>query len=84
MRFLFVPTYSPDLNPIELAFSKIKNDIQRNGETLRAIMVAARSIRPRGAVDFVDPDVLTKLYNHVYSITPDDAKGWFRHCGYIL
>ena len=27
--FLFLPTYSPDLNPIEMAFSKLKADFRR-------------------------------------------------------
>ena len=30
-RFLFLPPYSPDLNPIELAFSKLKAHLRRIG-----------------------------------------------------
>ncbi len=29
--FLFLPPYSPDLNPIEMAFSKIKSHLRRIG-----------------------------------------------------
>ena len=29
--FLFLPTYSPDLNPIEMAFSKLKAHLRRIG-----------------------------------------------------
>lgn len=28
-RLLFLPPYSPDLNPIEMVFSKIKNELRR-------------------------------------------------------
>ena len=31
MKLLFLPAYSPDLSPIELAFSKIKQDMRRRG-----------------------------------------------------
>ncbi len=30
-RFLFLPPYSPDLNPIEMAFSKLKAHLRRIG-----------------------------------------------------
>ncbi len=29
--FLFLPPYSPDLNPIEMAFSKIKSHLRKAG-----------------------------------------------------
>lgn len=46
---LFLPSYSPDLNPIELAFSKIKTCVRRSEARSRAaldeaIAVALRSI----------------------------------------
>ncbi|KAG9105649.1 hypothetical protein FRC07_009135 [Ceratobasidium sp. 392] len=84
MRFLFTPPYSLDCNPIELAFSKIKNSIRRDGEAVRVRMLAASAERPRVAVDYIDPGVLAKLYEHVYSVTPEDAKGWFKHCDYVV
>ncbi|CAE6521638.1 unnamed protein product [Rhizoctonia solani] len=84
MRFIFLPAYSPDCTPIELAFSKIKSSIQRDGDLMRLAMIAARTaeFRPRGDLDYVDPDVLTQIYQHVYSVTASDARGWFRHCNY--
>lgn len=33
--FVFLPSYSPDLNPIEEAFSKIKNIVRKAGERTR-------------------------------------------------
>ena len=59
----YLPPYSPDFNPIELAWSKLK-------EALR--QVRARTI---DALDAAMPAALA-------SITPDDARSWFQHCGY--
>jgi transposase len=59
----YLPAYSPDMNPIEPAWAKLKDN-------LRA--VAPRTIE---ALDDALPDALG-------SITPDNARAWFRHCGY--
>jgi transposase len=62
-RLLFLPSYSPDLSPIELAFAKIKAFLRR---------VAART---RIALD----DALGEAID---TITPQDARHFFHHCGY--
>ena len=62
---LLLPRYSPDLNPIEPCWSKIKT-------ALRA--VGARSL---DELDREFPAVLD-------SVTAQDARGWFKHCGYAL
>ena len=72
MHYEFLPPYSPDFNPIELGFSAIKAHICRNGHAIRAAM---------GQKD--DPDVYVMLHEAVYSITADNAKAWFHHCGYL-
>jgi transposase len=38
---LFLPSYSPDLNPIEEAFSKIKNTVRKAGARTRQALVEA-------------------------------------------
>jgi transposase len=58
-----LPRYSPDLNPIEPCWSKIKT-LLRAGE--------ARSL------DELDRELPAVLA----AVTPADARGWFRHCGY--
>ena len=59
----FLPPYSPDLTPIEPAWSKLKG-------RLRA--AAARTV-----------DALyDALAGAAGAITPDDARRYFRHCGY--
>ena len=43
-ELLFLPSYSPDLNPIEEAFSKIKNIVRKAGERTREALVEAIAI----------------------------------------
>lgn len=71
MRYVFLPAYSPDYNPIELAFSAIKAHTKREGEAIRDAMNAPTSA---GVYEF--------LLDAVYSVTADDAAGWFGFCGY--
>ena len=59
----FLPPYSPELNPIEMAWAKVK-DVLR---FLKARTQEALDHAIALAMDFV---------------TPSDAGGWFRHCGY--
>lgn len=73
MHYIFLPPYSPDYNPIELAFSKIKTSIRREGEMARI------DLNTRGA----EAEVLAMFYRHVYSITSKDAIGWFEKCNYL-
>lgn len=62
-KAIYLPPYSPDLNPIELAWSKLKGFLRT---------AAARSV-----------DALnTAIAMGREMITPEDADGWFRHCGY--
>jgi hypothetical protein len=71
MKYLFLPPYSPDYNPIELAFSAIKAQIRRDGNIIREAM---------GERD--DEDVYIKLSDAVWSVTAQDAAEWFAHSGY--
>ena len=71
MQYIFLPPYSPDYNPIELAFSSIKAYIRQRGDIARMVML-----------DDDDTDVMLFLTEAVFSVTEEDAKGWFRHSGY--
>ena len=62
-RVLYMPAYSPDLNPIELCWSKVKAVLKSIGA--RTVARLAEAV-----------DVATAR------VTPSDAEGWFRHCGY--
>jgi hypothetical protein len=73
MRYEYLPPYSPDYSPIELAFSAIKAEIRRNGNVIRALMENEK--------ETFDVEVL--LHRAVFSVSSSDAKGFFRRCGYI-
>lgn len=63
-RLWYLPAYSPDLTPIEEAFSKCKGLLRQ---------AQARV-----------PDALrTAIWAALRAITPQDAQGWFQHCGYL-
>lgn len=63
-QLLFLPAYSPDLSPIEEAFSKLKTFLRRVGARTRE-------------------DLWQALSDALEIITPQDALGWFTHCGYF-
>ena len=60
---LFLPSYSPDLNPIEHGWSKVKTRL--------------RALKPRTL-----EAVLAALVDAFATVTEQDIRGWFRHCGY--
>ena len=62
-RLVCLPPYSPDLNPIEHAWSKFKSQLRK---------AAARTTKALHAA----------LSEALAAISPSDAQGYFRHCGY--
>ncbi|KAG9082999.1 hypothetical protein FRC06_004739 [Ceratobasidium sp. 370] len=72
---MYLPSYSPDYNPIELAFSKMKASFRREGQAAAAIM--------NQNDDEAEADARALLFRHVYWVTPENAEQYFRHCGYI-
>jgi len=62
-ELLYLPPYSPDFNPIEQCWSKVKQILRtlkaRTSEALEQAVAQALAV-----------------------ITPDNARGWFAHCGY--
>lgn len=63
-ELIYQPPYSPDMNPIEPCWSKVK-------EFLRAAQARTQ--------DLLDKSIGAALN----TISPRDAHGWFRQCGYI-
>lgn len=72
MHYEFLPPYSPDYNPIELAFSAMKYHLRRKGEYIRMAMT-----------ELTETKVHCILLEALYQITAADTFGWFRHCGYV-
>ena len=64
----FIPPYSPDLDPVEELFSKVKVCLKENDEAIQADDKSA-------VVDFIRAAFSTA--------TPDDSYAWFKHAGYI-
>jgi transposase len=64
-ELIYLPPYSPDLNPIEPCWSKVKEFL--------------RTAKARTQV------VLEKVIGKALdTVTPADARGWFRHSGYAV
>jgi transposase len=59
----YLPPYSPDHNPIEKMWSKVKEFL--------------RSYKARGTEELYEAVRLA-----LRKITPQDAHGWFKSCGY--
>lgn len=59
----FLPPYSPDLNPIEKMWSKVKTFL-------------------RAAKSRTQDELNEMIGRAMETITPKDAEGWFRSCGY--
>ncbi|TFK78416.1 hypothetical protein K466DRAFT_462636, partial [Polyporus arcularius HHB13444] len=70
---VYLPQYSPDLNPIEEGFSAMKAWIRAHHHHVLAEFMG-------------DPgcDPYSLLFRAVHeSMTPDNIRGWFYGCGYV-
>ena len=65
-HLLFLPPYSPDLNPIELAFAKLKASLRKAGE--RSVDDLWTRIGEIGV--------------KLDTFTSDECRNFFRHAGY--
>lgn len=64
---IYLPPYSPDLNPIEECFSKVKGILRENDALIQI------------ANDSEIQDIILGAFS---SITVDDCQQWIEHCGY--
>ncbi len=62
-KLIYLPPYSPEFNPIEHCWSKVKAYL--------------RKVKPRSVQQLNDA-----IEEALKIITANDAKGWFKHCGY--
>jgi len=71
-RLLFLPSNSPDFNPIELAFPIIQAWLRKNQDRANEEMET-------------DSGVINNIFlEAVHSVTAKQAKGWYTHCGYEI
>ena len=67
-QICLLPSYSPDYNPIEQSFSKVKNILRKVKEakarTLQALFEAT--------------------HHALGAVSGEDARGYFEHCGYSV
>jgi hypothetical protein len=68
VRIEYLPPYSPDLNPIEEAFSQIKHFIRRHRDYYDRTQ---------------DDGILFDMYEVLDIVTADDASGFITHAGYF-
>jgi transposase len=57
---VFLPSYSPDLNPIEEAFSKVKHLLRKEGARVREALVEAIG----QALGVVTPEDAASFFAH--------------------
>ena len=62
---IFLPPYSPDLNPIEELFSQIKYYLKEHDEIIQALNNSPI-------------EIIKSAFNQ---ITPEHCKAWIRHAG---
>ena len=72
-RLWYLPTYSPDFSPIELAFAKIKTEVRRAGARTRDALETAVA----RALTHILPEEACAFFRHCgFRILPDLAQ-WF-------
>ena len=62
-RIEYLPPYSPDLNPVENMWSKVKAHLRNVKERCKEALIDAVGVALR-------------------TVSAQDARGWFEHCGY--
>jgi hypothetical protein len=72
IRLVYLPPYSPDLNPIEECFSFVKSYIRRHGLHFRTMVEVGNRAGP-----------YQFLYEALASVTAAHTWSWFHHSGYV-
>lgn len=81
---LYLPAYSPDLNPIEESFSACKSGpIKLRYMVMNWFKTVKAYIKRHGHHLRKLPNPILALLEACSCITPDSCRGWFRHAGYM-
>ena|SRR5271168_5614634 len=87
IMLLYLPPYSPDLNPIEESFSTcvlIHGIIDCDLLGLQMILLGKSYIRRNAANLRTEEDPILMLLDSTGCITGEMAEGWFHHAGYMV
>ena len=76
MKLQYLPTYSPDLNPIEEAFSCIKAWIRANRDYTRSELIPDDLESPIHPYSIIWEAVFTV-------VSAEKIEGWFKDSGYL-
>ncbi len=71
-HLLYLPAYSPDFNPIKLTFSKIKAWLHSHCDYVNQQLKSEHGT------------VYDAFWEAVHTVTSEDTKGWYKHCGYTV
>ncbi len=80
---LYLPSYSPDLNPIEESFSTRMHPMPVSGPSCADHCAVKAWIRRHGTAMCAAEDPIAALLDACGCITADMAAHWFLHAGYI-
>lgn len=80
---LYLPPYSPDLNPIEESFSTCESHVSYGAYNITDTVSVKAYLRRWGSQLRLDEDPYGVILEAAGCITPAMAHGWFKHAGYI-
>lgn len=81
---LYLPAYSPDLNPIEESFSAREYMQPRpDSQSLCHPLAVKAYLRRRGPILRTHPDPELAIIEACGAISPESCEAWFKHAGYI-
>lgn len=72
VKLIYLPPYSPDLNPIEECFSWVKYHIRRHGLEFWNIVETGN-----------EEELFLFLYDILDKVPTYACQGWFHHSGYV-
>lgn len=72
VKLVYLPPYSPDLNPIEECFSFVKHYIRRHRQTFWNIIELGDAASP-----------FSFLYGALDNVNAELSEAWFHHSGYL-
>lgn len=75
MKLEYLPPYSPDLNPIELAFSAMKAYLARHDQEVWEAMAGNEWIHVQQRIHCFN--------DAVFNTDAAKARGFFQKCGYL-